>query len=204
MAETNQPTKITKKWWFWVLLILLLSFILSIGGCGVCVYLGSKTVNEVSKDINANKVANEQKVSQKGEYVEVGKVRWRLIDAEDVGDTLKSSESNYPTITKDKKANTNAKFIKITLEVENLDTTMKSATTPNLKDDKGRQFISASDTFEWIPDDKGIILLSNLNPNIPQQFITYYEVANDAAGLKVEVGDLSFLGSDKAYISLGL
>lgn len=214
MAEANnQSKKITQKWWFWVLLILFLGFILMIGGCGTLLYFGAKTSDQILQNVNSS-ITNTtttntaESVTAKqykaGEDVQVAQVRWKLMEAKDLGDTLKGSASNYPTFTDDKKANANSKFVQVSIEVENLDTSMKSVTDLSIMDGKNRKFTASSDTSEWVPQDKQMFLLSNLNPNVPQQFIAIYEVPKDATNLKMEVGDLSLFGSDKAYISLGL
>jgi len=215
MAEATNVShkKITQKWWFWVLLILFLGFILMVGGCGTLLYFGAKTSDQILQNVNSS-ITNTSttnttestpaKQYKAGEDVQVAEVRWKLIEAKDLGDTLKGSASNYPTFTDDKKANANSKFVQVTMEVENLDTSMKSVTDVNIMDSKNRKFTSASDTSDWVPQDKQMFVLSNLNPNVPQQFIAIYEIPKDTTDLKVEVGDLSLFGSDKAYISLGL
>lgn len=134
--------------------------------------------------------------------VRVGDVRWRLVDVKDKGNILRASESKYPTFAEDK--TTTGKFIEVTIEVENLSTEMKSVSNLKLVDDKNREFIHASDISEWIPEDKELFLLSNLNPNMPQQFTDMYEIPADATGLKVKVGDLSLWGTKEALISLEL
>lgn len=134
--------------------------------------------------------------------VKVGEVRWKLVSVKDRGNILRASESKYSTIAEDR--NTSGKFIEITMEVENLGTEMKSVSNLKLIDDKNREFMPATDLSEWIPEGKELFLLSNLNPNMPQQFVEIYEIPIDATGLKVEVSDLSLWGTEKALISLGL
>lgn len=85
-----------------------------------------------------------------------------------------------------------------------MSTKIKSVSNLKLIDDKNREFIPATDVSEWIPEGKELFLFSNLNPNIPQQFIDIYEVPADATGLKVKVGDLSLWGKEEAVIRLGL
>ena len=90
------------------------------------------------------------------------------------------------------------------MEVENLGSDMKTVTDVKLADDKGREFTSSSDTSEWVPDGKDLFILSNLNPNVPQQFMAIYEVPTDASGLKVKVGDLNLFTNKEATINLGI
>lgn len=148
-------------------------------------------------------VTNEDQGNYKvGEDVVVGEVGWQVISARDRGSILKASESRYASIAKNKEAA--GKFIEVTVEVENLGKEMKSVSSLKLVDGQGREFTSASDVSEWIPEGKDLYILDNLNPNVPQQFVDIYEVPEDALGLKLKVGDLSLFGSEEALIDLGL
>ena len=203
-----QPSAQPKKssWWKWALGgcgVLIFLAIIAIAGCS---FVGKKAVDEVSEGLSdfdsssTTGINEETKIYKTGDDVTVENVRWQLIEAKDLGNVLKS-DNQY---TEDKKAAGNSKFVEITMEVENLDTDMASVSDLKIVDSKGREFISASDVFQWIPDDKQMFILSNLNPNVPEQFIDIYEVPEDATGLKVEVGDLNLFGNEKAYIDLGI
>lgn len=158
---------------------------------------GSDTEQSASK-------SGEDKVYQPGEDVQVGEVRWKLIEAENRGSVLKASESKYSGIAKDKTANGGGKFIQVTVEVENLGKEMKSVSNLKLVDNQGREFTSSSDTSEWVPEGKELYIVSNLNPNVSQEFVDIYEVPADAEGLKLKVGDLAVFGNKEAEIDLGL
>ena len=189
MANENEikPKKsIWKRWWFWLIVIFVIIIVASISG-------GEK------KEITSKETSTIYSINQD---VKVSDVRWKLIDVKNRGSVLKASESQYPTITKDK--TTAGKFIEITMEVENLGTEMKSVSNLHIVDNKNREFIPASDTSEWIPEEKEMFLLSNLNPNMPQQFTDIYEIPADATDLKVKVGDLSLWGDKESLISLGI
>jgi len=183
-SKTKKP--IWKKWWFWLIIVAVIIIIASVSG-------GEKK-ETILEETSAIYSINQD--------VKVGEVRWKLISIKDRDNILKASESRYPTIAKDK--TTIGKFIEITMEVENLGTEMKSVSNLDIIDNKNRKFIAASDVSEWIPEDKEMFLLSNLNPNMPQQFTDIYEIPADAIGLKVKVGDLSLWGNEKALISLGI
>ncbi len=176
--------------------VLLVAFILII-----IVILGSgdsktKQGNQVSKPTTNNPITY-----QIGQDVKVGEIKWNLIKARDRGQVLRASESRYPSIAKDKTSS--GKFIEITMEVENLSNEMKTVSNLQLIDNKNREFINATDAMEWTPENKELFLLSNLNPNMPQQFVDIYEVPNDAIGFKVLVGDLSLWNTEEALIDLG-
>jgi len=136
-----------------------------------------------------------------GDDVKVGDVRWKLLSAKDRGSVLKASESRYPSIADAKK--TPGKFIQIEIELENLSNDLLTVIEPELIDDRGREFTAATDVSEWIPEDRELYILDNLNPNIPTRFIIIYEVPSDAKGLKVKVGDLDIFASGEALIELG-
>lgn len=133
--------------------------------------------------------------------VRVGDVRWKVTEVKNYGNTLKGSESRIPTFSKSR--TTGGKFVKITVEVENLGNEMKSASTLNIVDDKDREFIPSTNVFEWLPEDN-MFILSNLNPNVPKTFSAIYEIPADASGLKLKVGDLELLKNNSAKIDLGM
>jgi len=184
--EVKSKKPIWKKWWLWLIIIFVIIIITSAGG-------GEK------KEIAPEETSTIHSINQD---VKVGDVRWKLIDVKNRGSVLKASKSRYPTIAKDKI--TTGKFIEITMEVENLGTEMKSVLNLDIIYNKTRKFIPASDVSEWIPEEKEMFLLSNLNPNMPQQFTDIYEIPVDATGLKVKVGDLSLFGSKESLINLGI
>ena len=183
--------KIFKKWWFWVLAII--GFFILIG-----------ILSPSSEESKSKSAKDEAKTYSVGEDVKVKDIRWKVISAEDKGDTLKGTDSKYPDYEKDKKATGNSKFIKLTMEVENQSKDMKSVSDLKIKDDQGREFTHSSDVISWIPEDKEIFILSNLNPNVTQQFIDYYEVPKDAKGFKITVGDLEMFSNKSAEINLGI
>jgi hypothetical protein len=188
-TQGQKPKK--KKKWLWIILgIFVFILIIAIAGSG-----GEEKKSSVSTSEEAPTVYS---INQD---VRVGDVRWKLLDVKDRSSILRATKSRYPTFTKDKI--TTGKFIEITMEVENLGTEMKTVSNLELVDNKGREFTHASDVSEWIPEGKELFLLSNLNPNMPQQFVDIYEVPTDATGLKIKVGDLSLWGTDEALISLG-
>lgn len=180
---------------------LLIVLILSIIGLA-SINKDKNSPNSSSQSSATTQDTNTQKVYAVGEDVRVSDVRWKLLSAKDRGDTLKASESRYASIAKNK--TTSGKFVEINMEVENLGTEMKSVTNLTLVDGKNREYTSSSDTSEWVPEGKELFLLSNLNPNVPQQFTAIYEVPSDASSLKVKVGDLKLLDNKQAAISLGI
>lgn len=194
--ESSQPTKKKMKWWqktlIWTGGVFVLLIVIGIFGSK-----GKSTNTNTTSVKNTN-----QQVYAVNQDVRVGDVRWKLLSARDRGSLLKASESRYATIAKDK--TTTGHYVEITMEVENLGSDMKTVTDVKLADSKGREFTASSDVSEWVPEGKELFILSNLNPNVPQQFTAIYEVPADATGLNVKVGDLNLFGNKEATINLGI
>ncbi|MEW5987495.1 MAG: hypothetical protein AB1791_12750 [Chloroflexota bacterium] len=127
----------------------------------------------------------------------LAEVRWRILEAEDLGQTLASDNQFIDSLT------TPGKFIKVRFEVENLGADLASSVGFDLVDDQGRTFIASTDVFYWIPEQENCFLV-NLNPNVPKICTAIYEVAANAAGLKAKVGDLKVFGAEERLIDLEL
>lgn len=117
-----------------------------------------------------------------------GDVVWKITGVRDRGTSLLARESRYPTIAKTK--TTTGRFIELTVVIENKGKDLASITTPSLVDSQNREFTSSSDVSEWVPEGKDLFLLSNLQPNLPKEFVVIYEVPPGAVGLKAKVGVL--------------
>jgi hypothetical protein len=125
--------------------------------------------------------------------IKIGEVRWKILSA-DVKAELP------PSYGDPKKAQ--GKYVVVVAEVENLAKEMKSVTNLDLVDDQGRQFKASNDTFKLDP--KQVMILENINPNMPYQYTTVFDVPKDATGLMVTVSDLATFGAKKAYVALGV
>lgn len=131
-----------------------------------------------------------------GQDVTVDEVRWKILSAEDLGDTL-TSDNQYIDPKK-----TSGRFIRVQFEMENLSKDMLSFGGMDLVDNQNREFKSYSGSFGFVPDDQACVF-ENLNPNITKPCTVIYEVPGNAAGLKAKVGDLKLLGGAEAFIDLG-
>lgn len=184
-----------------IAIVIIVAWLVVIGL--IITSLSKKTEKSGNENNNVSTNVNSQDtIYTIGDDVRVGDVRWKLVSARDRGAILKASESKYPSFANNKTAN--GKFVEITMEVENLGKEMKSVTNLKIVDNKGREFTAATGVSEWIPDGKDLFLLSNLNPNVPSQFIDIYEVPAEALGFYVSVGDLNIWGNQSAKINLGL
>jgi hypothetical protein len=128
----------------------------------------------------------------------VGEVRWRVLAAEDLGNTLTSDNILIEDMT------TPGQFIRLQFEIENLSSATKTFSSINLVDSRGRSFNTLTDAFWFIPQTEQCIGFEQLNPGVPKLCSVIFEVPADAENLQAQVGDLEILGGDEALINLGL
>jgi len=135
------------------------------------------------------------------------KVRFKLQEVKDRGDTLKVEESRNPNFVK-QNVTTTERFIEVTIAVDNIGEDNIPAGSWDVRevygkiDDKeGKKYYSSTLFNYWAPSDGkcGDLLKPGFSPTLCTKI---YEVARIATGLKVEV----FIKEDKttAYIDLGL
>lgn len=132
-----------------------------------------------------------------GQDVLVGEVRWKILSAESLGNTLISGNQFIDDLT------TSGNFVKVRFEIENRSKDMKSFTGLDLIDNRDREYTRSSDAIRFIDNGEECVL-ENINPGITKICTAIYEVPFDATGLQAHVGDLSFWGSDEERIDLGL
>jgi hypothetical protein len=132
-----------------------------------------------------------------GDDVLVDEMRWKILSAEDLGNTLKSDN----TFIKDLK--TSGRFVKVRFEMENRSKDLLNYAGLDLVDSQERSFKNASGALSFIPQEE-MCVFENLNPNIVKTCTVIYEIPANASGLHAEVTGLTLLGSAKALIDLGL
>jgi hypothetical protein len=128
-------------------------------------------------------------------FITVGVVQWKILNAEDLGNTLEPVDDYHDIKT------TNGRFIKVRFQVKNKGSEMVTLTSLKLFDDKDREFTDYSETSGYIEDEEELFLLDNINPGMEETYTLIYEVPKDANNLMLEVTSLEFTG-DKEYISL--
>lgn len=133
-----------------------------------------------------------------GQDVFVGSARWKVLEAQDLGNILPSNDGSSEPLT------TSERFIRVRIEVENTGSEPLTFSDVILVDAQGSSFQDASDAlFNFVPDQERCIL-EQLDPNLSRVCTTIFEVPLDATGLKVQVGDLDIFGSEVALIDLNL
>lgn len=148
----------------------------------------------------ASKKQEEQKVHAVGEPVTVGEVRWIVTAPKVLGTTLPSVDG----FSQPKTAQGGGKFIQVTYKVENLGQKQKTTTGADIQDSQNRQFKAITDSFSYQPQNRQLNVLSNLNPNVAQEFDLIYEVPADASGFKARVGNLEAFGNKVELVNLGI
>jgi hypothetical protein len=141
--------------------------------------------------------AEEAKTFKVGEDVQVGEVRWKFLEVEDLGKELKSDNQFIDAKT------TSGKFVRVRFEVENQGTESASYAGVDLVDGKGRTFKPYDERFSFVPEGEGCVL-EQLNPNLVKTCTEIFELPADATGLKVVAGDLQMFGTDEAQVDLGM
>jgi hypothetical protein len=155
------------------------------------------TLNAAAQPAGAAATAAAPTSYRVGEDVRVDEVRWKILEATDLGNTLKSQDQ----FTKDK--TTTGRFVRVRFEVENLSKDMLTFAGLDLVDGQGRTFKPSSEVLGFIPNEEWCTL-ENLNPNVTKICTAIYEVPANATGLQALVGDLKLLGNKTARIDLGL
>lgn len=158
---------------------------------------GNSSTGGSSSGGDTKQKADEAKIFKVGEDVQVGKIRWKFLEAKDLGQELKS-DNQFIEAKK-----TSGKFIQVRFEVENQGTEAASYAGIDLKDSKDRTFKPYDERFSFVPEGEGCVL-EQLNPNLTKTCTEIFEIPGDASGLQVVAGDLELLGSDEARIDLGL
>ena len=123
-------------------------------------------------------------------------VNWKILSAEDLGDTLEAIDRWSDDKT------TTGKFIKVRFTVKNVGKKMKTLTDLKLFDNEDREFVTYDESFGYIEEEEELFLLENINPGMEKTCTVVYEVPKDSKDFILEITNLEWT-SDKAYISLG-
>jgi hypothetical protein len=132
-----------------------------------------------------------------GQDVQVDEVRWKVVEAVNLGATLTSENQFIENKT------SGGHFVRLRFEVENRSKDLLSFAGIDLVDDQGRSYTRASDVIGFLPQEE-LCFLENLNPNVPKTCTAIYEVPANAAGLKAELTDLKAFGAASQLVDLGI
>jgi hypothetical protein len=131
-----------------------------------------------------------------GETVTLGKTRWKVDAAEDLGQTVASGNMFIDDLT------TTGRFVGIGLVFANDDADTAFVPEPAIVDSAGRVFEPSSDAIMII--DSGVqCILEEVNPGLTKECYWIYELPSGATGLKLRVKSSSFF-ADTTDIDLGM
>lgn len=133
-----------------------------------------------------------------GQDALAGDIRWKVLEAVDLGNHLQSDNQFVDPI------DTSGKLVKVHFEIENRGSEVKLFSSVNLVDSQGRKFEKNTDASIWYIDNKESCTLEQLNPNLPKICTMIFELPLDATGLKLQAGDLDMFGGSEILIDLGM
>ncbi|MBM2814734.1 MAG: Trf2 superfamily protein [Ignavibacteria bacterium] len=195
---TNPKKSILKKWWFWVLAIIVLIGILA--NLGKKDNTQSSTQNSSTEQTTEKKADEAKKVIGLKDEVSFDDSKWIVLEALNKGKELSSSNQFQEN------AHTEGNFIVVKFKVTNL--TKKEDhifDVPKLIDSQGREFQAWSNPIGkmfFIPENAKTLSMEALPAGMPKTFYEIYEVPTDARGLKFQARALSAFGG-KTLIELG-
>ena len=134
-----------------------------------------------------------------GDTVTFEDSEWVVVEAKDAGKSVKgNSEFNQ----EEKK--TEGRFIQVHYKVTNKGKKEEMLLDqPKLVDDKSREYGPMEGENAYIPAKARTITLDTLQPSLPKEYWTVFEVPADAKGLKFQFRGFSLL-NDKKTVDLGL
>lgn len=172
---------------------------IGLGSLGESVSVSRATSAPQSAPVSDSESGEQQTASGGlGQDIVVGEIRWRFLEAQDMGNTLESDNEFMEPLT------TNGRFIRVRFEVENRSAEALIFSDINLVDSRGRSFEDSTDAAIRFVESTELCSLEQLNPNLTKTCTKIFEVPADAGGLKAQVGDLQPFTSDEALVDLGL
>lgn len=180
--------------YLWILVFL---FVLSLA-CGNSSAGSQSSSGEQEGDGGDQEQASQEKeAAAVGQDVIVGDIRWKFLEATDLGQELKSDNQFIDPKT------TAGRFVKVRFEIENRGTEAATYAGIEVVDGQGRTFKTYDDRITFTPQGE-LCVLEQLNPNLPKTCTEIFEVPADATGLKAKAGDLELFGGEEALVDLGL
>ena len=129
--------------------------------------------------------------------VDVGDVRWTLLQAAELGESLASDSDDVDDLT------ATGRLIGVRFQVENLGPEPLTFLGMQVVDDQGRRQAYLSQGLPFIIDEEAC-QMEDLEPGASITCTALYDVAADATGLQAELTDLSLLGGETILVDLGL
>ena len=175
-------------------LVIILIVIVSIAGCFKVV---DKAVKDSSSSTSPN-ASEEVKTVKVNENLQVGDVAWKVLE---VSKEASIGDNQYS------KATASGVFvvIKIGAELTGKTSGTVDSTQFEVIDSQNRTFKASTEgQTALIMSGKEELFLKQVNPNVPIQGYIVFDVAKDAAGLKLKIKDLVFTSDKYGFVDLGI
>jgi hypothetical protein len=142
----------------------------------------SRASNDQKK--SANDISDESTVTL-NQPIEVGDARWVVTSADRLTRLQNQFGSQLPK-------QGNFVVVNFTFTNKGRDAKTLSQRTINLYDSSGRKYRPDTDTSVYIPIEKNMFLLGQVNPGVSKDGEVIFSVAPDATGLKLQLSNTNF------------
>ena len=133
-----------------------------------------------------------------GDVVTFDDSKWTVLDAEDRGSTLESTNRFLDDMT------SQGRFIYVKFQVENLkNSEARVLNSPSIRDSQRREFNQIDRQSLYLPDNAKTMTMEAIPATMSREFHAIYEVAADSEGIEFLARDFSAFGTSIQPIVLG-
>lgn len=138
-------------------------------------------------------------IAQIGDEIDMGDSKWIVMDAEDLGSELSSTNQFIDDL------NTDGRFVRVEFKIENnTNEEVRIWDTPPIEDAQGRNFEQIDQQSSYLPEDANTLLLEAIPAGMSREFYGIYEVAPGAEGLQFMARDFASFNTSYFPVDLEL
>lgn len=145
-------------------------------------------------------VKPEVKTVALNEGIQVGEVRWKVLE-------VNRTETIEPEFGEPEKARGVFVIVKVEAEMLGKESGTVDASQVAIVDSRGRTFERSTEGRMALSESKGFkesLFMEKINPNVPISGWAVFDIAKDAAGLKLKIKDLRMFSDEYGYVDLGI
>lgn len=132
-----------------------------------------------------------------GDLVKFDDSEWTVVEARQLGSTLRGGQFSEPKQSE-------GKFVYVKFKVKNVTNEEESILfTPAIVDSKGRRFEQFDEQAFYLPDNEKSMTMEQLPSGLPKTFSAIFEIPSDAAGISFMTRNFAAFGKDEKPVSLG-
>ena len=206
MAEQNippppppsQPVQPRRRTWLWLLIgaggclfVILIAF-LGFAGCMAAI-VGSSGGGGGEQSPQEKYATAKEKAAPIGDTVTAGDVAW----------TVRSVQESTELKSLGQRKRGNFIVVDVIFKNNSDEAVTLDSTSLVILDDKGRESETDPDASMYVPTNQDLFL-NQVNPGVTKQGRAIFDVAPDAQGLILRVGDTNPFGGEDAYVDLGI